>query len=171
MNSTMRFAGKPKNDIQSPFESRVPTELASPTHATGPQRRSTHRWADQATATENPSEGTSKPARDPHPIESLVSSLLEPKDDEQRIQEYDWYIRYPTTDLSSQTLGEEKDLKLYIRAARLAEGEEVEGLLAKGFDGTGTGTGAGAVGIGAGGQAGEEVLKDRGAFYEAWLKG
>jgi hypothetical protein len=98
-----------------------------------------------------------------------VSSLLEPKDDEQRVQEYDWYIRYPTTDLSSQTLGEEKDLKLYIRAARLAEGEEVEGLLAKGFDGTGTGTGA--TGLGIGGLAGEEVLKDRGAFYEAWLKG
>lgn len=75
------------------------------------------------------------------------------------MQDYDWYIRYPTTDLLSQNLGEEKDLKLYVRAARLAEGEEVDGILAKGLD------------VGSGMTVGEEVWKDRTAFYEAWLKG
>jgi len=92
-----------------------------------------------------------------------VTSLLEPSDEDQRIQDYDWYIRYPTTNLLSQELGEEKDLKLYVRAARLAEGEEVDGILAKGLE-----AGSGMT-VTAGG--GEEVCKDRSAFYEAWVKG
>ena len=92
-----------------------------------------------------------------------MASLLEPNDEDQRVQDYDWYIRYPTTDLLSQDLGEEKDLKMYVRAARLAEGEEVDPILAKGLE---MGSGLAVV---AGG--GEEVWKDRTTFYDAWLKG
>jgi hypothetical protein len=64
-------------------------------------------------------------------MQTLIQTLLDPPeaDIDQRIQEYDFYTRYATDDLSSTALGEEKDLQVYMRAARLAEGEGVEELL------------------------------------------
>ena len=72
------------------------------------------------------------------------------------------YIRYPTVDLSSQTLGEEKDLKLYVRAARLADGEDAEPLS--------TNDAAAMVASRGGGLGNEEIVMANQQFYETWLR-
>lgn len=110
---------------------------------------------------------------EPHAIEVLVASLLDPPDIDQRVQEYDWYAslvakvvrltcvrytHYHADDLSSQTLGEEKDLQVYVRAARLAEGEDVDRLLSS-HEGTATWGGHG-----------DDVVRANAQFYETWLK-
>lgn len=126
-------------------------------------RRSSRRFIDNASTDNTPNKQDDTLARDSHPVETLIASLLEPSDVEQKVQDYDWYIRYPTTDLSSHALGEEKDLKLYVKAARIAEGEGVDNLLA-----TGMGTDI-AIGTVAGGV--EDALKANTQFYDSWLKG
>jgi len=82
-----------------------------------------------------------------HPVETLIKGLVDPTIDEmtKRAQEYERYVSpYPSvttiTDVrylhyhadelnSSDMLVEEKDLQLYIRAAQLARGEDVERIL------------------------------------------
>lgn len=128
-------------------------------------RRSSRRWVEGQSGNESTNiEAIESSTRETHPVEALVASLLEPSDAEQRAQDYDWYIRYPTTDLSTHALGEEKDLKLYVRAARIAEGEGVDNLLATGLgnDTTTVGTVAGVT---------EDVIKANTQFYESWVKG
>ena len=146
-------------------------------------RRSAHRWATPTAAPESQTdEKVTALSKEPHPIENLVASLLEPTDIEQKEKDYDWYIRYPTTDLSTQALGEEKDLKLYVRAVRLTEGEGVDNLLSTsvpmsnpqvpwGGEGWGAaGTAGGVAGGPTGTSGGNEDGKGSAAYYEAWLK-
>jgi hypothetical protein len=78
-----------------------------------------------------------------HPVETLIKGLVDPTIDEmtRRAQEYERYVPIlTTTDVrylhyhadelnSSDMLVEEKDLQLYIRAAQLARGEDVERIL------------------------------------------
>ncbi|EIW71658.1 hypothetical protein TREMEDRAFT_27142 [Tremella mesenterica DSM 1558] len=125
MNSTNRFHARSKGDHgNSPFTSR------------NRPLRSTTAMDDTSSIPEpRRSETDNKPnsseiKSDPHPIETLISSLLDPPDIDQRAQEYDWYTHYHADELvSSHTIGEEKDLQLYLRAAQLAEGQDVERLL------------------------------------------
>ncbi|WVQ96137.1 hypothetical protein IAU59_003239 [Kwoniella sp. CBS 9459] len=186
MNSTTRFHAKPKNEmLASPFESRVPTELSSPTMHHSSSRRTARRWAapiavpgspslqqsDSTAAASSHSQAITQaesrinshtmththsqlpaphphPSGPPHPLETLVSSLLDPPDIDQRINEYAWYTTYHSSgDLESQTLAEEKDLQLYLRVAKLSEGEDVERQL------TLLGAGGG-IAVGGGGGAG-----------------
>lgn len=82
-----------------------------------------------------------------HPVETLIKGLVDPTIDEmtKRAQEYERcvpsiypsptmtdvrYLHYHADELnSSDMLVEEKDLQLYIRAAQLARGEDVERIL------------------------------------------
>ncbi|ORX37871.1 SacI homology domain-domain-containing protein [Kockovaella imperatae] len=170
MNSTTRFTVKPKNEIlHSPFESRIPLELASPTRERPPPlRRSARRWAHRAEEGDPTEEAaqtaeTGPTKRETHPVDELVASLLDPPDIEQRIQEYDWYTHYPVDDLTSHTLGEEKDLQLYIRAARIADGDGVDQML------TNIETNPAPVPIITNLDS-EDVVKANTQFYENWLK-
>ncbi|OCF46064.1 polyphosphoinositide phosphatase [Kwoniella heveanensis CBS 569] len=179
MNSTTRFHAKPKNEmLASPFESRVPTELSSPTMHQSSSRRTARRWAAPIAVPGSPSLKQSEPAASavagsshadpkaqinaqsqhstphphassgpPHPLQTLVASLLDPPDIDQRINEYAWYTTYHSSgDLESQTLAEEKDLQLYLRVAKLSEGEDVERQLSVLGAGGGGGGGSGAGG-------------------------
>ena len=69
------------------------------------------------------------------------------------------YTHYHANDLSSQTLGEEKDLQVYFRAARLAEGEDVDQLL-----------GANEGNVLWSSQGTEDVARVNAQYYETWLK-
>jgi hypothetical protein len=68
------------------------------------------------------------------------------------------YTHYHANDLSSQTLGEEKDLQVYVRAARLAEGEDIDRLLGSNE------------GIAWSAQGNEDITTANAQFYESWLK-
>ncbi|ORY34868.1 SacI homology domain-domain-containing protein [Naematelia encephala] len=169
MNSTGRFAAKQKHEVfTSPFESRM-SDISSPTSAGPPPRRSARRWAnisDLVGSENQPVNQDSLTRHEPHPIEVLVSALLDPPDIEQRMQEYDWYTHYHADDLlTSQTLGEEKDLQLYVKAARLASGEDVDRLLA-----TADTSSVGAGWVVGGDERRGDVEKANAQFYESWLK-
>ena len=115
---------------------------------------------------------------EPYAVDVLIASLLDPPDLEQRIHEYDWCVRsfhscfsrltaflrrythYHADDLSSHTLGEEKDLQLYARAARLAGGDEVDHLLVSGDNGATGWTVPGS----------DDTAKANAQFYDSWLK-
>lgn len=71
------------------------------------------------------------------------------------------YTHYHADDLSSQTLGEEQDLQVYVRAARLAEGEGVDQLLS---------TNEGHVQWGLGLPRTDDVARANHQVYETWLK-
>lgn len=75
----------------------------------------------------DPAHPQNQPPPPLHPLESLVAALLDPPpaDIDSRAQEYDLYTHYHA-DLDyipSEALGEEKDLQVYLRAARLASGD------------------------------------------------
>ncbi|KAK4687115.1 phosphatidylinositol 3,5-bisphosphate 5-phosphatase, partial [Tremellales sp. Uapishka_1] len=145
MNSTTRFTAKPKNEIlASPFESRVPLELASPTAAVSKPRTAARRWATPVDVPgakkadpshpQIPEESQTPPlpSKDPHPIDLLVRALLDPPDIEQRISEYDWSVVFssiPRYDLLSSNTLEPLDLQLYAKTARLSNGHDVDVLL------------------------------------------
>ena len=93
----------------------------------------------------------------------MVSELLDPTDLDKRVQEYDWYVQYPTTDISNQALAEEKDMKMYVRAARLAAGEDDDVLIAPTLAEQ---TSAGMLGSESGN---EEIAKANSLFYDNWL--
>ncbi|WWC65713.1 uncharacterized protein I303_108335 [Kwoniella dejecticola CBS 10117] len=142
MNSTTRFHAKPKNEmLASPFESRIPTELGSPTMHQSSIRRTARRWAapssapgsasHHAAAAHNAAEDQGTESHHPphqhstHPIENLISSLLDPPDIDKRINDYEWYTKYHSSDDSDShiTLVEEKDLQLYIRVSKMSKGD------------------------------------------------
>jgi hypothetical protein len=100
------------------------------------------------------------------------------------------YMRYPTDDLSSLNLAEEKDLKLYVRQERLAMGEDVDHLLSSfnqdytthgthghshttwttGISGVNSTSNPGiSASLGYPG-SGEDSLRTNQQFYENWLK-
>lgn len=63
----------------------------------------------------------------PHPVQTLVASLLEPPDLEQRVRDYDWYMHYHTDDLlSTASTAEPQDLQRYVRAAQIASGMDID---------------------------------------------
>ncbi|WWC73521.1 uncharacterized protein I206_107492 [Kwoniella pini CBS 10737] len=143
MNSTTRFHAKPKNEmLASPFESRVQTELGSPTMHQATIRRTARRWAAPAPVPGSSSLRTSTPhtsqedqkddnpqhTHQIHPIENLIASLLDPPDLDKRINDYEWYTKYHSSDdIDFQTaLVEEKDLQLYIRVAKMSKGEGMD---------------------------------------------
>ncbi|KAK6908776.1 polyphosphoinositide phosphatase [Kwoniella mangroviensis CBS 8886] len=144
MNSTTRFHAKPKNEmLASPFESRVPTELGSPTTHHSSTQRVARRWAIPVPApgstslsiqqSSNMPQTDDQPKHDhhththnhpPHPLETMVASLLNPPDLDKRIKDYEWYTQYHSSEeLESNTIGEEKDLQLYIKVSKLFQGE------------------------------------------------
>lgn len=182
MNSTTRFHAKPKPEaFASPFESRVldSSSHASPTSNSPSIRRSAKRWARKPTlpSADNPHSdqedndahvlppASALPAI--HPLESLVESLYSPaaETEEQRMGEYEWYIHYPSDPASHAVeMMDEKDLGLYLRQSRLAQGEEVERLLVAGVVDVGVGL------EGGGSRGGGEDEERRAGFYEGWLR-
>ncbi|WWD20149.1 hypothetical protein CI109_104625 [Kwoniella shandongensis] len=213
MNSTTRFHAKPKNDLlSSPFESRVAAEMPSPTTRQPTARRSARRWATPIetpgsprppsttpalppSADPHPPSTSAKPTYDPtssHPLQTMISALLDPPDIDQRIKDYQWYTQYHASDsgdLDSVLSGEEKDLQLYMRMAKLAEGENVDRYLGSGTLTSTHGASANAGGGGGGEKSSVEMMGDmlffigereRGkredtgknvTLYENWLKG
>ena len=69
------------------------------------------------------------------------------------------YAQYHADELSSQSLGEEKDLQVYVRAAKLAGGDEVDQLLGSQENSHTWGN-----------QVTEDVARVNAQFYETWLK-
>ena len=61
-------------------------------------RRSARRWSGREPAADAEPEksGQTLAKTDPHPVETLVASLLEPRDMDQRVEEYDWYVYFLT---------------------------------------------------------------------------
>ncbi|KAL7424872.1 phosphatidylinositol-3,5-bisphosphate 5-phosphatase [Cryptotrichosporon argae] len=134
MNSTARFATvRARLEAASPFESRLPLELASPTSAAPKQRRAARRWATPtASNAPDPSPAHSAhaahagaaPAPELTEVEAQCVALLDPPDMEQRIRDYDVYTHYHAADLAQPASAcEPADLVLYTRAAQLAAGD------------------------------------------------
>ena len=172
MNSTSRLHRARPHELVSPFESRLPSEM-SDGPPVGPPRRVARRWLnapEPTTQTQGVDDGA--PRDPPHAIETLVRNLVEPPmaDIEQRAQEYDWYTHYHADELiSSRTIAEEKDLQLYIKAAQLAYGDDVEQVL-DGEGGTPSWTMVYPEGREERGEEMVVVSKGNAQLYEKWLE-
>ncbi|WOO77582.1 Polyphosphoinositide phosphatase [Vanrija pseudolonga] len=132
MTSTLKFTTtRTKNGVLSPFEtlSALGAGPASPTSRTPETRRTARRFAHTGSPTkhgETPPSPTEVEAELPSAVQSLVNTLLDPPDLEQRIRDYDYYMHYHTIDLlSDSSTAEPQDLQRYVRAAQLAAGQEV----------------------------------------------
>lgn len=132
MTSTLKFTTtRTKNGVLSPFEtlSALGAGPASPTSRTPETRRTARRFAHTGSPTkpgDSPPTPTEIEAELPSAVQSLVNTLLDPPDLEQRIRDYDYYMHYHTIDLlSDSSTAEPQDLQRYVRAAQLAAGQEV----------------------------------------------
>ncbi|BEJ14081.1 hypothetical protein CspHIS471_0312550 [Cutaneotrichosporon sp. HIS471] len=131
MTSTLKFTShRNKNGMQSPFETIGGVDSSSPTSRT-PQLRTARRWATaKSPQRDEDHDGEQQPTESllpPHALETLVASLLDPPDMDQRVREYDWYMHYHTDDLlSAASTAEPQDLQRYVRAAQLASGMEID---------------------------------------------
>ncbi|CAK9780677.1 unnamed protein product [Cutaneotrichosporon oleaginosum] len=132
MTSTLKFTShRNKNGMQSPFETIGAIDASSPTSRTPELRRTARRWAMAASPKrdEDPDgeQHQTENLPPPHPVETLVASLLDPPDMDQRVREYDWYMHYHTDDLlSAASTAEPQDLQRYVRAAQIASGMDID---------------------------------------------
>ncbi|BEI98809.1 hypothetical protein CcaverHIS631_0311080 [Cutaneotrichosporon cavernicola] len=132
MTSTLKFTShRNKNGMQSPFETIGGVDSSSPTSRTPQPRRTARRWATakspQRDEDHDGEQQSTESLLPPHALETLVASLLDPPDMDQRVREYDWYMHYHTDDLlSAASTAEPQDLQRYVRAAQLTSGMEID---------------------------------------------
>lgn len=102
---------------------------STPTTGTPELRRTARRWASASSPQREEEDAEPQQTETvlPHPVQTLVASLLESPDLEQRVRDYDWYMHYHTDDLlSAGSTAEPQDLQRYVRAAQLASGMDID---------------------------------------------
>lgn len=135
MTSTLKFTShRNKNGVSSPFETLTAVDSVSSPTRTPESRRTSRRWAGGPTSPsheeeDSPSFKLAAEDAPTHVVQTLVSNLLDPPraDLDNRQREYEWYMHYQEDELlAAESTAEPLDLQVYVRAAQMAAGEQVE---------------------------------------------